>query len=299
MTTSMSLPACVYAYSARLRTISCSEAARSFSSLMDCSTSRCGPRSAAPCLRRRRAAVSSAAAALGEVLLAPRRGRRCRRRVEFVRGEYDAASSTKLKKTREQSHAGSRRPRIERCSGLHGGRSDRHKSTEGGLPKSCCATLPLTALADVELHHDKHHAAYVDRSNTTFERLDEARSGEFGPINMLEKNLAFHTSGHVLHSLLWKNMSPDGGGEPDGELAAAMKDSFGSFDAFRAQLTQAAMHVQGSGWARALVRAARRPAERPAGLRPPEQPRECSLRSSSSTPGARLLPQYRTPRRLR
>ena len=60
--------------------------------------------------------------------------------------------------------------------------------------------------------------------------------------------MAFHLSGHVLHSLFWTNMSPDGGGEPDGELATAVKEYFGSFDAFRAQLTEAAMNVQGSGW---------------------------------------------------
>jgi len=61
--------------------------------------------------------------------------------------------------------------------------------------------------------------------------------------------MAFHLSGHVLHSLLWKNMSPDGGGEPDGELAAAVKESFGSVDALRAQISEAANHLQGSGWA--------------------------------------------------
>ena len=67
--------------------------------------------------------------------------------------------------------------------------------------------------------------AYVDGANTTFEKLDEAReSGDFGTINQLEKNLAFHLSGHVLHSLFWKNMAPDGGGEPDGELAAAIDE---------------------------------------------------------------------------
>ena len=60
--------------------------------------------------------------------------------------------------------------------------------------------------------------------------------------------MAFHLSGHVLHSLLWKNMSPDGGGEPDGELAAAVTEHFGTFDAFRNQFTEAAKNVQGSGW---------------------------------------------------
>jgi Fe-Mn family superoxide dismutase len=102
----------------------------------------------------------------------------------------------------------------------------------------------------VELHHDKHHQAYVEGANAACDKLEEARqSGDFGTINQLEKNLAFHLSGHVLHSLLWSNLSPDGGGEPEGELAAALKESFGSFDAFKAQLSAVANNVQGSGWA--------------------------------------------------
>jgi Fe-Mn family superoxide dismutase len=101
----------------------------------------------------------------------------------------------------------------------------------------------------LELHHGKHHAAYVDGANTVLERLADARrSGDFGSINQLEKNLAFHLSGHVLHSLLWKNLGPDGGGRPEGQLDAAITEHFGSFDAFRAQLTEASTAVQGSGW---------------------------------------------------
>ena len=112
------------------------------------------------------------------------------------------------------------------------------------------ALEPHLSARIVELHHDKHHAAYVAGANTTLEKLAEAReSGEFVTINQLEKNLAFHVSGHVLHSLLWKNLSPDGGGAPDGELAAAIDESFGSLDAFRKQFDEAALGVQGSGWA--------------------------------------------------
>ncbi len=102
----------------------------------------------------------------------------------------------------------------------------------------------------LELHHGKHHAAYVAGANTVLDRLVEARSsGDYGAINQLEKNLAFHLSGHVMHSIFWRNLSPDGGGRPDGELAAAIDEHLGTFDAFRAQLTEAAMNVQGSGWA--------------------------------------------------
>ena len=126
------------------------------------------------------------------------------------------------------------------------------------LPYDYSALEPHLSGEILELHHGKHHQAYVDGANTTFEKLGEARSsGDFGTINQLEKNMAFHLSGHVLHSLFWKNMSPDGGGEPEGELAAAVNEYFGSFDAFRAQLTEAAMNVQGSGWGALVVGAAR------------------------------------------
>jgi Fe-Mn family superoxide dismutase len=101
----------------------------------------------------------------------------------------------------------------------------------------------------LELHHDKHHAGYVKGANATLEKLGEARAQEdFAAINQLQKSLAFHLSGHVLHSLLWKNLSPRGGGEPDGELAAAVNEFFGSFQGLERQLSEAALGVQGSGW---------------------------------------------------
>jgi superoxide dismutase, Fe-Mn family len=118
------------------------------------------------------------------------------------------------------------------------------------LPYDYAALEPHYSAEVLELHHDKHHKAYVDGANTTFQKLSDARdSGDFGTINQLEKNMAFHLSGHVLHSLLWTNLSPDGGGEPEGELAAAVKESFGSYEALRAQMSEAANNVQGSGWA--------------------------------------------------
>jgi Fe-Mn family superoxide dismutase len=101
----------------------------------------------------------------------------------------------------------------------------------------------------MELHHSKHHAAYVAGANTTHEKLEEARSkGEFPTINQLEKNLAFHTSGHVLHTLFWKNLTPKGGDKPTGALATAIEKDFGNFEAFSKQLSEATNTVQGSGW---------------------------------------------------
>jgi Fe-Mn family superoxide dismutase len=101
----------------------------------------------------------------------------------------------------------------------------------------------------VELHHSKHHAAYVKGANTALDKLAEARAaGNFDSLVGLEKSLAFNLGGHVLHSMYWANLSPDGGDKPTGDLAAAIDEHFGSFDAFRSHFSQAATLVQGSGW---------------------------------------------------
>jgi superoxide dismutase, Fe-Mn family len=101
----------------------------------------------------------------------------------------------------------------------------------------------------LELHHDAHHAAYVKGANETLDKLEDARhERRFEYIGQLQKNLAFNVAGHVLHSLLWKNLTPDGSGSPEGELAASLERDFGDFESFKAQLTAAAAAVQGSGW---------------------------------------------------
>jgi Fe-Mn family superoxide dismutase len=102
----------------------------------------------------------------------------------------------------------------------------------------------------MELHHDKHHKAYVDGANKTSEQLLEARSKQdFAHIAALEHALAFHLSGHVLHSLFWQNLTPKGGDKPTGALGQAIDRDFGGFDPFRKQLTAAATTIMGSGWA--------------------------------------------------
>jgi Fe-Mn family superoxide dismutase len=118
------------------------------------------------------------------------------------------------------------------------------------LPYDPGALEPHISGRIMELHHDKHHAAYVKGANTALDKLSDIREkGDFSTIAMLEKNLAFHVSGHVLHSLFWTNLSPDGGGEPSGRLAEVLEDTFGGFPAFRQQMTEAAATIQGSGWA--------------------------------------------------
>ncbi len=117
------------------------------------------------------------------------------------------------------------------------------------LPYDYGALAPHIAPEIMELHHDKHHQTYVSGANTALEKLEEARSaGDFGAINKLEKDLAFNLGGHVNHSVFWKNMSPDGGGEPDGELGAAVDEFFGNFAGFQGQFQANALGIQGSGW---------------------------------------------------
>ena len=102
----------------------------------------------------------------------------------------------------------------------------------------------------MELHHDKHHLAYVNGANLALEALEEAREkNDLTWVNKLQKDLAFNLAGHVNHTVFWRNMSPEGGDKPIGELAAAIDEFFGSYDAFRAHFTAAALGIQGSGWA--------------------------------------------------
>ena len=115
------------------------------------------------------------------------------------------------------------------------------------------ALEPSISGAIMELHHSKHHQAYVTGANTALAQLAEARdSDNLANVNKLQKDLAFNLGGHVNHSIFWTNLSPNGGDKPTGELASAIDDGFGSFDKFTAHFTAAALGVQGSGWS-ALV----------------------------------------------
>jgi superoxide dismutase, Fe-Mn family len=117
------------------------------------------------------------------------------------------------------------------------------------LPYDYDALEPHYSAQILELHHDKHHKAYVDGLNSTMDKLVEVRaSGDYSAIVGQQKTLAFNLSGHVLHSIFWKNLSPDGGDKPSGELAAAIDENFGSFEQFKDHLSQATTTVQGSGW---------------------------------------------------
>ena len=101
----------------------------------------------------------------------------------------------------------------------------------------------------MRLHHDIHHNAYVTGLNNAEAKLAAAReSGDYGLTKHWEREIAFHGSGHFLHSIFWPNMSPNGGGEPKGDLLKAIQDDFGSFDAFKAHFSAASAQAEGSGW---------------------------------------------------
>lgn len=112
------------------------------------------------------------------------------------------------------------------------------------------ALEPIYTRELLELHHGEHHAAYVRGANKALTDLAEARTNSnYAALNQLQKDLAFNLSGHVLHSIFWQNMSPAGGGNPDGRLAKAIDAGFGGIDTLREQIGHAATSIQGSGWA--------------------------------------------------
>ncbi|MTE23599.1 superoxide dismutase [Microbacterium sp. ZXX196] len=124
------------------------------------------------------------------------------------------------------------------------------KYTLPELTYDYAALEPHISAQIMELHHSKHHATYVAGANTALEQMAEAReSGNFGSINKLEKDLAFNLGGHTNHSIFWTNLTPEGQERPEGEIAAAIDEHFGSFEGFQGQFTAAALGIQGSGWA--------------------------------------------------
>ena len=119
------------------------------------------------------------------------------------------------------------------------------------LPYAYDALEPHISAEIMELHHSKHHANYVKGANAALEALEAERNGEADAdkLRALSKNLAFNLGGHTNHSIFWKNMAPNAGGNPTGEIAAAIDRDFGSFEAFKKHFAGAANSLQGSGWA--------------------------------------------------
>src|SRR5262249_4980102 len=117
------------------------------------------------------------------------------------------------------------------------------------LPYGYSALEPHISGEIMELHHSKHHATYVKGANLALEQLAEAREHDaLGTVNMLEKNLAFNLGGTSTTRCSGPTCPPRAGDKPDGELAAAIDEHFGSFDAFRKHFTANSLGIQGSGW---------------------------------------------------
>jgi Fe-Mn family superoxide dismutase len=123
------------------------------------------------------------------------------------------------------------------------------------LPYDYAALEPTIDEQTMHLHHDKHHQAYVDKANDALAGTEWADK----PIEEVLQNLSSlpgdkqtvvrnNGGGHANHSLFWESMSPDGGGEPSGELADAITEAFGSLDSFKEQFEANGVAQFGSGW---------------------------------------------------
>lgn len=118
------------------------------------------------------------------------------------------------------------------------------------LPYDYSALEPYISGKIMELHHDKHHQAYVNGANQALEQIhDAAESGNVAQSNLLEKNLAFNLAGHKNHTIFWNNMAPAIDQEPTGELKAAIEEQFASFEGFKTYFGSMCAGIQGSGWA--------------------------------------------------
>jgi len=120
------------------------------------------------------------------------------------------------------------------------------------LPYGYGDLAPYMSEEQLRVHHTIHHQAYVNGANAILRRLDAARKGNADiDIKAALKELSWNVGGHLLHSLFWRNLAPPGkgGGKPGGKLADLIEDEFGSFERFRREFTQAAVSVEGSGWA--------------------------------------------------
>jgi Fe-Mn family superoxide dismutase len=124
------------------------------------------------------------------------------------------------------------------------------------LPYAFDSLEPHIDALTMQIHHDKHHQAYVDKANAALEGTEWAEK----PVEEVLANLGSlpdairgpvtnNAGGHHNHVLFWESLSPDGGGDPDGDLAAAIDSTFGSTDALRTAMNDAGVARFGSGWA--------------------------------------------------
>jgi Fe-Mn family superoxide dismutase len=136
-----------------------------------------------------------------------------------------------------------------RCqSAALGGVATRLKHTLPDMPYDYGALEPYISAEIMQLHHSKHHAAYVNNLNIAEEKLAEAEAkGDVSAMIALQPALRFNGGGHINHSIFWQNLSKDGG-EPSGDLLNAINRDFGSVADMQTKLSTASVGVQGSGW---------------------------------------------------
>ena len=120
------------------------------------------------------------------------------------------------------------------------------------LPYDYKDLAPYMSEEQLRIHHSKHHQAYVNGANAILQKLDKARKEDTDlDVKSTLKELSWNIGGHLLHSLFWGNLAPigKGGGKPGGVLGDAIEREFGSLERFKKEFTQAAVSVEGSGWA--------------------------------------------------
>lgn len=118
-----------------------------------------------------------------------------------------------------------------------------------GLPYAYDALEPYFDAASVRLQHDLHHRAYIDSLNIAEANLAAARkNGDFPLIRFWEMELACNASGHLLYTLFWETMEPDGGGPATGAVADCIDREFDGFEVFKNQFTASATTLEGAGW---------------------------------------------------
>jgi len=129
--------------------------------------------------------------------------------------------------------------------------------TVPALPYAFNALEPHIDAQTMEIHHDKHHAAYVNNANAALEKYPELGSKSVEDLlwgidtvpQDIRTAIRNNAGGHSNHSIFWTIMGPGGGGNPPGRLGDTIKSTFGSYDAFKEQLQKAAVGQFGSGWA--------------------------------------------------
>ncbi|MGI5840972.1 MAG: superoxide dismutase [Patescibacteria group bacterium] len=118
------------------------------------------------------------------------------------------------------------------------------------LPYEYDALEPVISKRQLEIHHDLHHASYVNNTNQDLEKLEKFRNGDDSiQLKGLLKDLSFNLNGVIFHDIFWQSMRPpQENNEPEGEVRENLERNFGSFETFKKEFSQAAVSVEGSGW---------------------------------------------------